>query len=469
MSGGFAARASILAAVLALVSPLIGACRSTPPGESRIAEIDEDGDGRIDLWRMIGPDGATEVRAPEPGSDPARTVVLAIDAIPHELFADLQREGHFRAFFPASRLVAPFPSLTNVGFTAILRTPPPLGYEDYYFDPERDAFGGGAWERLTGEYKEIAPFHDAFDWEEPRLWGAFVFYLPDRVREAELLRIEEILMDYARGASDPVGEDDTELVLYMGSTDALGHVGGREALRAHLLRVESVLERYLAAGGARNRIVLLSDHAMSETPSRLFDLPAALEPAGFRLTDAIRDTSDVVAPAYGLVGSIQLYTAPGQEEAVARAIVVQEGADFAVWRAGNPDSGVERSGEPGRGGPVDTTELRIGAVDAAGSPDPLDRPVDEYPMLQERVRRALLDHTQNPADVLVSLKDDWHYGSALFDRLIEIQGTHGSARYSSSVGFLASSVERTPPWIPADQAYPWLGLEDRDRSQHDDS
>ncbi|MGH7573369.1 MAG: alkaline phosphatase family protein, partial [Gemmatimonadota bacterium] len=335
-------RAPMLAVAAAtLVVPLIGACRSAPPGERGIVEIDADGDGRIDLWRTTGRDGMTEIRAPEPGSDPPRTVVLAIDAIPHALFAELQQEGHFRAFFPASRLVAPFPSLTNVGFTAILRAAPPLGYEDLYFDPDRDAFVGGAWERLTGEYKEIAPFHEAFDWEEPRLWGAFVFYLPERVREAELLRIQEILMDYARGARDPVGEDDAELLLYMGSTDALGHVGGRAALRRHLLRVEQVLERYLAAGGARDRIVLLSDHGMSEVPSRLFDLGAALQRAGFRLTDAIRDSSDVVAPAYGLVGSIQLYTAPGREEAVARAIVAQEGADFAVWRAGAPGTNDE--------------------------------------------------------------------------------------------------------------------------------
>ena len=60
-------------------------CRSTrPPGEGWIT-IDEDGDGRTDVWRA--PDGSAEVRAPEPGSDPSRTVVLAIDAIPYELFA----------------------------------------------------------------------------------------------------------------------------------------------------------------------------------------------------------------------------------------------------------------------------------------------------------------------------------------------------------------------------------------------
>lgn len=454
---------AVAAASLTLLLVALTTCRSTPQPETRTVRIDEDGDGRIDLWRTLGPGGARETRAPAPGSDPPRTLVLAIDAIPHRVFADLQREGHFQAFFSASRLVAPFPSLTNVGFTAILRAPPAFGYEDLYFDPERDAFVGGVWDRLSGEYKEIAPFHEVFDWEEPRLWGAFAYYLPTRVAEAELLEIEQILIRFAHG-EDPLpgaGErrevidaDTRALILYIGSTDALGHVGGRDELRQHLLRIEQVLDRFLAAGGLRDRIVLVSDHAMSETPSRMFDLETALERAGFSLTDALRDSSDVVAPAYGLVGSIQLYTAPGQEAAVARAVVAQEGADFAVWRKAG--AGLE---VPSEGHAADTKSLVIGAVDAKGSADPLDRPADEYPMLRERVRRALADHTRSPADVLVSLEDGWHHGSVLFDQLVDIVGTHGSARYTSSVGFLASNVDRTPAWIAAEDAYPWLGVE----------
>ncbi|MCI0583895.1 MAG: alkaline phosphatase family protein, partial [Chloroflexi bacterium] len=238
----------------------------------------------------------------------------------------------------------------------------------------------------------------------------------------------------------PVGKGSGEIVLYMGSTDAVGHVGGREALRKHLLRVEAILDRFMPAGGGRDRVVLLSDHGMSETPSRLFDIEAALGRAGFRLAAAVEGPGDVVAPAYGLVGSIQLYTSPGQEEAVARAIVAQEGADFAVWRA--------------------TPAGTVRAVDAAGTRDPVDRPAGAYPMLRERVRRAFDRPTLNPADVLVSLEDGWHYGSALFDRLVEIRGTHGSARASSSVGFLASNVDRVPQWIAAEDAWPWLGLDE---------
>jgi hypothetical protein len=175
---------------------------------------------------------------------------------------------------------------------------------------------------------------------------------------------------------------------------------------------------------------------MSDAPSQMFDLDGALEDGGFNLRDRIESPEDVVAPAYGLVGSIQLYTWCGSEEAVARAVARHPGADFVVWLEG------------------DTTR----AVDTAGNLELRDRPSDEYPNLVERVHQALTNHTQRPASVLVSLDDGYHYGSRFFDGIVKLQGTHGSARYTSSVGFLASNVDRTPEWLPAEEVYPYLGL-----------
>lgn len=418
-------------AVCLLLATVPG-CRTVESRDAVIRAVDADGDGRADRFEVLAEDGSV-VRAtvaPEPGSDPGRTVVLAIDAIPYDLFARLQAEGLFAAFHPAGRLVAPFPSLTDVSFTRILRTAPAASYEDRYFDRERNRIAGGIGERLTGEYRELAPFHAAFDWEEPRMWGAFVYLVPERVAVAELSRVEEVLRE----------SDDEHLVVYLGSTDGLGHEEGWAALEAHLRRVDRVLVRFLVDGGGARRVVLLSDHGMSRGPTRRFDLEATLERAGFDLADRIDAPTDVVAPAYGLVGSIQLYAACGVEEAVARAVVAGEGADFAVWREGD----------------------RVRAVDAAGSADPLDRPGGEYPDLRRRVRAALLaPAVRHPASVIVSLEDGWHWGLELFEPFVSMEGTHGSARYTSSVGLLASNVDAVPAWVAADDARPYLGLPDR--------
>jgi hypothetical protein len=257
--------------------------------------------------------------------------------------------------------------------------------------------------------------------------GGAVFLVPGRVAEAELLAAAEFIREH---------DDDPELVVYLGSTDGLGHEEGRDALRGHLERIDDVLTVLLAEGVGSRRVVLLSDHGMSDGGSRRFDLERALEAGGYRLADRIDGPADVVVPAFGLIGSIQLYSRCGEEEALARAIVNAEGADFAAWIEGD----------------------RIEAVDAAGSADPLDRPDDLYPDLRRRVSVGLRYPTPHPANLFVSLKTGWHYGLALFEPFVSLAGTHGAASYDQSVGFVASNVDRMPPSLDAAEVYPWLGL-----------
>ena len=388
--------------------------------------VDLDGDARSDHILTIEPGRVKRVGAPAPGSRPTRTVVIAIDAVPHAVFARLQRQGLFREFFPAARMVAPFPSLTNVGYAAILKTAPALGYEDRYYDPAANRVGGGVGDRLGNRYRQVAPFHELFDWEPPHLWGVAVYHFPMTVSRAELRRIEEILHT----------SEDRELVLYFGGTDALGHVRGWKGFEACLRLVDQVVKGFLAAGGAERRVVLFSDHGTTAVPSRRLDLEAVLAKGGYRLKSRLEAPGDVVAPAYGLVGAIPLYTRCGEEEGVARAVARAPEVDFAAWREGD----------------------RVRAVSGDGAADPLDRPEDRYPNLRARVERGLRSYVAHPASVIASLADGWHYGSGLFEALANMKGTHGSATEEASVGFVASNVDRLPPTLGADEVYPYLGL-----------
>lgn len=391
-------------------------------------ETDVDGDGRIDRIQTLDQEGRVTgvVDAPAPGSDPERTVVIAIDAVPYEIFAKLQREGLFSAFFPAARMIAPYPSLTNVGYTAILRTPPVLGYEDRYYDPVENRMRGGVSDRLFNRFKDVAPFHDVFAWEPPHLWGVGIYYFPGTITKAELHKVEEILHTSEEG----------ELILYFGGTDALGHVRGWGGLEEYLHLVDRMLRGFLAAGGASRRVVLFSDHGTSAVPSRRVDVKEALRAAGFHLRNRLDDPGDVVVPGYGLVGSIQAFTRCGEEEAVARALLGVEGVDFVFWREGDG----------------------VAALSAGGRPNPLDRPEAEYPDLRRRVQDAARNHTAHPASVFASLKDGWHHGSGLFEFLADMKGTHGSARATSTLGFVASNVDRLPDTLRAEEVYPWFGL-----------
>jgi len=411
-----------------MVVLLAWGCRTglRPVPQSRSTDLD--GDGRTDRFHHLDQAGRVlgVVDAPEPGSDPERTVVIAIDAVPYEVFRRLQEEGLFHAFFPAARMVAPYPSLTNVGYTAILKTRPVLGYEDRYFDPVENKTRGGVGDRIFNRYKDVAPFHDVFTWEPPHLWGVGIYYFPGTVSKAELRKIQGVLLE----------SDEQELVLYFGGTDALGHVRGWNGLEEYLRVVDRVIEGFLVEGGASRRVVLFSDHGTSAVPSRRLDLDEVMKASGFRLRKSLDRPRDVVAPGYGLVGSIQLYTRCGEEEDVARALVGAEGADFVFWRQGDG----------------------VAVLSSDGAVDPLDRPDEDYPDLRRRVEQAARNHTAHPASVFVSLEDGWHYGSGLFEALVDMKGTHGSARATSSLGFVASNVDRLPETLRANEVYPYFGL-----------
>ena len=149
-----------------------------------------------------------------------------------------------------------------------------------------------------------------------------------------------------RGAA-PLQPGRRSCVLYFGGTDALGHVRGWQGLEACLRLVDQVLRGFLAAGGGERRVVLFSDHGTTAVASRRIDLGAALAKGGFRLAEHLERPGDVVAPAYGLVGGIPLYTRCGDEAAVARAAAARRGSRLrGVARRGRRSGRV--GGRPGR-------------------------------------------------------------------------------------------------------------------------
>ena len=121
---------------------------------------------------------------------------------------------------------------------------------------------------------------------------------------------------------------------------------------------------------------------------------------------------------------------------MARAVVQARGVDIAVWREGDG----------------------VGATSADAREDPLDRPDNRYPDLRARVEEGLRNYTVHPPSVLVSLKEGWHYGSPVFDVLARMKGTHGSATFDSTVGFVASNVDVLPATLRAGEVFPYLGL-----------
>ena len=75
-----------------------------------------------------------------------RRLVIGIDGVG---FADMQasqQAGAFRAFYPVSRLISTFPSISDIAWSEIFQVAPPPGYQRVYFrlDEQRTIGGGPA-------------------------------------------------------------------------------------------------------------------------------------------------------------------------------------------------------------------------------------------------------------------------------------------------------------------------------------
>src|SRR5262249_55603513 len=76
-----------------------------------------------------------------PGSSPRRLVIV-LDGVPYQTIVDLRAEGRFRHFFEPARMISTFPSLTNPAMIEILHESDSPGYEDHYYDRERNRLLG---------------------------------------------------------------------------------------------------------------------------------------------------------------------------------------------------------------------------------------------------------------------------------------------------------------------------------------
>src|SRR5688572_5003019 len=72
-----------------------------------------------------------------------RRLLLCLDGVPHALIKVAQSRGLFERFNQPTRLLSPFPTMTNVALSAMLTASPPAGYESLYFDRNARELRGG--------------------------------------------------------------------------------------------------------------------------------------------------------------------------------------------------------------------------------------------------------------------------------------------------------------------------------------
>ena len=377
---------------------------------------------------------------PGAGQTRPRRLLLCLDGVPHEVMQAAKGRGLFDAFGVPSRLLSPFPTMTNIALSCMLDASAPLGYESLYFDCNARELRGGMRKYIGFRTPDKIPssYMDKLDYQEPLAFEFLVYVAPESVWRADMKRFRE------RFRNAPPNRD---FFAFLKGTDGLLHIRGRKHLEVALESLDRILTEVNEWFGAETEIVLFSDHGMNLQENRRVHLQTHLAVGGYTVAQSLikHVPRSVAIPAFGLCGYAALYCVEEEDRAsLAESIVALEGIDLALYREpgeatvvvkgvrGNArivrqegkDGTLYRydqlTGDPLRLAPIIRGLSEKGLLDENGSaPDDVwySHTADHvYPDTLSNLFNALHGkQVGHPADVLVSLHDGYYYGYYGYD------------------------------------------------------
>lgn len=408
--------------------------------------------------------------------------MLVLDGVPSQTIAELRAEGRFKSFHDPARMISTFPSLTNPAMIEILQAEDSPGYEDHYYDRDRNRLLGTIQDRLRGEKFIHGTFRETFDYHAPAFKGA-LGYIAAPVGAIVLAQLDLAAFRVAFKRSDaPV------FVAYLGETDSLAHLGGERPLKAFLRTLDLTVEELIAKSNGQLEVDMFSDHGNNYADYTAVDLNGALKRAGFETEKSLKNERSVVLPKHGLVGSSMLFTAPENRAKVAEVCSALTGVDFAVYpinesslelvsRRGRAQ--VRRDGERIKyedlgGDPLALNQINQslqarGAFDEGGFGSREDwwqatrshRYVDPL----RRLFDGFTKHVKSRADVIVSYEDGYLLGSPLLSVFAEMRATHGSLLRGETEGFAMSTRRQLDEAVRGSDLNQLFGLNERQKAR----
>lgn len=382
-----------------------------------------------------------------------RHLVIILDSIPFAMVESLWIEGRFRLFHEPSRVISPFPVMTDLCLSDFFGISPCPGVESEYFDGERLRNGYVAYAN-----KENVPWMDLVDCHLEPATHASVYL---RAKRWYLHELRQIHRQFRRS-------DGPRLIAYVVGTSALGARVGRDGHQAGLIQLDRFCQQLTFESRGRVRISLLSDHGHNLLGSRRIPLSRLLREFGYRPGKTLQRAGDVVVPEFGMVTCAVIHTR--EAAGVARDVLGIEGVELTAYR--DEADGVVVLSRTGRaritqstggfayqadfGDPLELlpiyASLRAeGKLDADGfASDQVLKDVTAshtYPDVVHRLWRAFHGLVQHTPDVLVSTEDGYHCGSAFMSSLVHLTAAHGNLRKPSSTGFSMSMNGRLPGMV----------------------
>jgi hypothetical protein len=418
-----------------------------------------------------------------PGSSPTAfalpsRLVLFVDGVAYRDMKALQegvtrqdsegRETAYRGFtngfFPVSRMVSTFPSVSDPAWTDILGDRPLPGYQRTFFGTaaNRQIFQNGVTTSMEYEWQ--------MTWQVESNWKRTMDYI--RPLHAFKSEISELVESFLNSRSD--GENYFAMIR---STDSAQHLNQNifAMLSALDEKLEELRARYKAREGRDLEILIISDHGNNHAgQGKRLPIRSFLKSAGYRITKSLVDARDVVLPTAGIESWVEIHNVPSETERLLEVLSHLEGVDILTAPfPGEPDRFIVMNSKQERA-IIDWLPAKGALRYSTETGDPLGyRPVVEalsrehridsdgfatadawmqatwthrYPLALERIVRGHTRIALNPATILISLNNDYVHCGWLIRRgsvLTAFGGTHGGLDGLNSNGILLSNFAPT--------------------------
>lgn len=376
----------------------------------------------------------------------------------------LHRQAFQQRYFPVSRLISTFPSVSDVAWTEILGNRPLPGYQRTYFCQAAnvEVFQNG----IT----------TSMEYERQMTWqvtGGFLrtlgYIFPRRTFKYE---VHELVKNFLN-ATNQGGT----YYAYLRSPDDAQHLSADILAMLCMLdeKLQELRSTYRAREGRELEILVLSDHANNHAgPAKRVEIRTFLKRAGYRPAKSIVGPKDVVLPTAGIESWVEVHNSPGETRRLASLLSHLKGVD--ILTAQDPDRPNQFivMNSKGERGLIEWNSTKYSFRYSTWTGDPINyRPVVEalarknlldtqgfatadawmtetlahrYPLALERVVRAHTKAALNPATILISLDNAYVHAGWLVKKgseIVRFGGTHGALDDLNSNGILMSSFAPT--------------------------
>lgn len=372
-----------------------------------------------------------------------RHLVIILDGFGYSVVKEFYDGGGLRMFYPPSKVIAPYPTLTDICMEDVFGYISCPAFQARYFDRYSNKVKGGKGEYLEGANQ---PYNVLLDYRANLIWDAIGYVYPKPVFEKELNDLKKKFDD----------AQTIEFLSYIVSSAGISTKYSKQGQLEALKKVDKLVKQVLRETSGQTKITLMADHGHSYTQGELADFNSFLKKRGWKQAKKIEGEKCFVSVPFGILTCNYFWT--NNPRQLAEDLSSMKGVQLAsyidydkVVVLGNNERAVinkknDRYGyfalkgdllrlkdilsklKPDEDGYYDSRELLLATVN------------HEFPAPLQRLWRSHFALVHHCPDVILSLSDGTLSGQTFFAIFAEVASTHGSLNRSNSTTFIMSTA-----------------------------